>query len=28
VVERVLRAYYEDGVLTREELDNALGGKK
>ena len=28
VVERVLRAYYEDGVLTKEELDSALGGKK
>ena len=28
VVERVLRAYYEDGQLTKEELDAALGGKK
>ena len=28
VVERVLRAYYEDGILSKEELDNALGGKK
>lgn len=28
VLERVLRAYYEDGVLSKEELDNALGGKK
>jgi hypothetical protein len=28
VVERVLRAYYEDGTLTKEELDTALGGKK
>ena len=24
----VLRAYYEDGVLTKEELDAAIGGKK
>ncbi len=28
VVERVLRAYYEDGVLTKEELDKAVGGKQ
>jgi hypothetical protein len=28
VLERVLRAYYEDGVLTKDELDNAIGGKK
>jgi len=28
VLERVLRAYYEDGVLTKEELDAAVGGKK
>jgi hypothetical protein len=28
VLERVLRAYYEDGVLTKEELDTAIGGKK
>jgi uncharacterized membrane protein YdjX (TVP38/TMEM64 family) len=28
VVEKVLRAYYEDGQLTKEELDAALGGKK
>ena len=28
VLERVLRSYYEDGVLTKEELDTALGGKK
>jgi len=28
VLERVLRAYYEDGVLSKEELDTALGGKK
>jgi hypothetical protein len=27
VIERVLRAYYEDGVLTKEELDKAVGGK-
>ena len=27
VVERVLRAYYEYGVLTKEELDKAVGGK-
>ena len=28
VIERVLRAYYEDGVLTKEELDKAVGGKQ
>ena len=28
VIERVLRAYYEDGVLTKEELDRAVGGKQ
>jgi len=28
VLEKILRAYYEDGVLTKEELDAALGGKK
>lgn len=28
VLERVLRAYYEDGVLTKDELDSAIGGKK
>jgi len=27
VIERVLRAYYEDGVLTKEEMDKAVGGK-
>lgn len=28
VIERVLRAYYEDGVLSKEELDKAVGGKQ
>lgn len=28
VIERVLRAYYEDGVLTKDELDNAVRGKR
>ena len=26
-LERILRAWYEDGVLTKDELNKAVGGK-
>ena len=26
-VERILRAWYEDGILTKDELNKAVGGK-